>query len=36
MICARCDKPIGRDEQALPVDKTSTSGRGITLHDHAE
>lgn len=36
VICARCDKPILPGEKAVPVDKFSTSGGGITLHVHAD
>lgn len=35
MICARCDKTIQRGEKALPLDKFSESGGGITIYVHA-
>lgn len=35
-FCARCDKPILPGEKSVPLDKTSASGGGITLHVHAK
>jgi hypothetical protein len=34
MICARCDKPIRRDEKYQPVDNHAASGPGSTLYIH--
>lgn len=33
--CARCDKPILPEEEAVPIDKFSASGAGIIGHVHA-
>lgn len=34
-MCARCNESILPGERALPVDKLSPSGAGVTLHVHA-
>lgn len=34
MICARCDQPIGRDEDHEPVDHHTASGPGMTVYVH--
>jgi hypothetical protein len=36
MICARCDKPILKDEAYAEVDKFSPSAGGAVLHVHVK
>jgi hypothetical protein len=36
MFCARCDQPIGRDEETRTHDEPRPTGAGVTITVHAK